>query len=50
MAQVIFTKSQDDHPSTIANALWQLERLLESLCVHNIPWDGIFGCLTKLDT
>ena len=50
MAQVIFTKSQDDHPSTIANTLWQLERLLESLCVHNIPWDGIFGCLTKLDT
>lgn len=47
MAQVIFTKSQDDHPSTIANALWQLERLLESLCVHNIPWDGTFGCLTN---
>jgi len=49
MAQYLFAKAQDAHPSTIANARRHLKRLLEFLRASNISWDGSFGRLTELD-
>ena len=49
IAEYLFAKAQAVEASTLRQARYALQRLLDYMTARDIPWDGPFGSLCELD-